>query len=606
MEKKRLVDLLLISFLFVIGAVFLAQGAVTFNSSGSLINVTGGNITGQGVAASGLDNTTLWTKSGDTEIINFTINFTGPSSISRVNISIPAGYSLLNFNTRNATISMNDKNGLGNGVGMETVNWTITNTSNTVILRTVEGNYSTNGTDTLEIPLSIEFNVTATTGVEGVYSWNVSYTDNETANTDIESTIFYTYIDGIRPRLTEINVTDGTTVLKASQGELNSTKYLKNASVTLYATLTDYNFQENVPIKVYYSSNGSAVNLSSPSYILMSSSNGSAYTYRLNATLPLANGNVSGTGNHSNAFSFMIEVNDTYNHRYIYNATATSGFNFTIDAYNPSVTITPPSLTTINTGDTIAYKCVGTDPESGISSLLWTLTKPNGQTKTYTTESITVASADTQSAGTHTLTCQVKDAALNDVTSTAYEFKAHIKATGTTSSGGGESGGTGASTTETIKVDNSITDVGSTTTVTKQQGQSSTFSLDGKTAHTVKFKAVTSGSVTIEIKSDPIEVTLNVGETKQVDIDADGTNDLEVTLESVSSGAAKITMKKVAQTAAELAAPEPTTPTGEETTTTPTPTEEGEGKTSLAWLWIIIIIIVVIAIVVAVQQKKKK
>ena len=112
--------------------------------------------------------------------------------------------------------------------------------------------------------------------------------------------------------------------------------------------------------------------------------------------------------------------------------------------------------------------------------------------------------------------------------------------------------------------------------------------------------------MTIEIKSDPIEVTLNVGETKQVDIDADGTNDLEVTLESVSSGTAKITMKKVAQTAAELVAPEPTTPTGEETTTTPTPTEEGEGKTSLAWLWIIIIIIVVIAIVVAVQQKKKK
>ena len=593
MEKKRLVDLLLISFLFVIGAVFLAQGAVTYNSAGSSINVTGNyvNLT--------IDNGSVWTRGGAIENITFVINFTG-ESITSLNITVPSGgYYLPTAFTGN---DVNATKGFDANINF---NWTFINYSaSLLVIHNKSVSLVAAGWNATS-PLVITMNITAKDNIEGAYLWNFSAATNQT-NATTQFALFYTYVDGLRPRLTDINVTDGTTVLKASQGELNSTKYLKNASVTLYATLTDYNFQENVPIKVYYSSNGSAVNLSSPSYILMSSSNGSAYTYRLNATLPLANGNVSGTGNHSNAFSFMIEVNDTYNHRYIYNATATSGFNFTIDADNPSVTITPPSLTTINTGDTIAYKCVGTDPESGISSLLWTLTKPNGQTKTYTTESITVASADTQSAGTYTLTCQVKDAALNDVTSTAYEFKAHIKATGTTSSGGGESGGTGASTTETIKVDNSITDVGSTTTVTKQQGQSSTFSLDGKTAHTVKFKAVTSGSVTIEIKSDPIEVTLNVGETKQVDIDADGTNDLEVTLESVSSGAAKITMKKVAQTAAELAAPEPTTPTEEETITTPTPTEEGEGKTSLAWLWIIIIIIVIIAIVVAVQQKRKK
>ena len=602
MEKKRILDLFLISFLFMVG-VYLVSSTVAFNSIGSAVNISGNEQNRS--ASNGYVNGSVWTKGGTTEIINFTINFTGPDSISAVNITIPIeAYRLMNRDVRNVTISMNDKTGLANGAGIETVNWTITNTTSVVILRTVQGNYSTNGTDTLQIPLNIEFNVTANNSLEGAYTWNVSFTDNGTATTDIESTTFVTYIDGLRPRITEINVTDDTTVLKASSEELNNTKWLKNTSITIYATATELNVDEGALPRILYTVDGTGANTSSTA-IVMSVPSGSAngsLLHRLNATIPVS----VLRGNGSYALSFIIQANDTYNNMYVYNTSAQGGFNFSIDGANPTSAITPPTLTTISTSDSIKYTCTGTDADSGVNSYLWTITKPNGQAITKTTSAITLTGADTAGAGTYNLNCKVTDIVGYETTSATYQFTAHITSTGGDSgSSGGSSGGTGASTAE-VKVDKSITEIGASATITKSEGQSSTFSLDGKVSHTLKFKTVTSGSATIVIQSDPIEVTLNVGETKEVDVDGDGTNDLEVTLESVSSGAAKVTLKKIAETTAETAAAEPTTPTGEETTATPTEPETSEGKTSLVWLWVVIVVIIVIAIVVAFQNKKKK
>ena len=150
MEKKRLVDLLLISFLFMLG-VYLVSSTVAFNSTGSSVNISGNDRS----YTSGASNGSVWTKGGQTEIINFTLNFTGGDAISNVNITIPIeAYRLMNFNNRNVTISLNNVNG---------VNWTTTNTTNIVILRAIEGNYTVG----LKIPLNIEFNVTANNSLEG-------------------------------------------------------------------------------------------------------------------------------------------------------------------------------------------------------------------------------------------------------------------------------------------------------------------------------------------------------------------------------------------------------------------------------------------------------
>ena len=145
----------------------------------------------------------------------------------------------------------------------------------------------------------------------------------------------------------------------------------------------------------------------------------------------------------------------------------------------------------------------------------------------------------------------------------------------------------------------------STATISKKQGQSVTFSLDGKTAHKVKFKEIKTGAVTLVIESDPIEVTLSIGETKQIDIDGNGFKDLEVTLQSIVSETARIIMKKLVEEdkSAEKPAAEPqeTTPTGAISTATETVPEEDNGN-RVIWILSAIAIAVVIA---AITLKKK-
>jgi len=144
----------------------------------------------------------------------------------------------------------------------------------------------------------------------------------------------------------------------------------------------------------------------------------------------------------------------------------------------------------------------------------------------------------------------------------------------------------------------------SAVTVSKKQGQSVSFSLDGKTAHTVKFKEIKSGAVTLVIESDPIEVTLAVGETKQVDVDGNGFEDLEVTLQSIVSETARIVMKKLVE---DKPAEQPvietqeTAPTGEAVKTAETVPEESKSN---MLLWVLIIVAIVV-IVVAIVLKKK-
>jgi parallel beta-helix repeat protein len=73
-------------------------------------------------------------------------------------------------------------------------------------------------------------------------------------------------------------------------------------------------------------------------------------------------------------------------------------------------------------------------------------------------------------------------------------------------------------------------------------GDIATFSLDGE-QHSGKIiqLGVGSGFVVIEISSTPTKVTLYAGETKDVDINGDGKNDISVSLRDVISGKAYIT-----------------------------------------------------------------
>ncbi len=94
-------------------------------------------------------------------------------------------------------------------------------------------------------------------------------------------------------------------------------------------------------------------------------------------------------------------------------------------------------------------------------------------------------------------------------------------------------------------------------------------------------------SIIIEIKSEPITLTLDIGETKQVDLNQDGINDISVIFESMEEG-------KVILNVNELVSIE-------------TPGPESSKAKNLTWLWlgICIVLVAVFAVIAIVLTKKK-
>ncbi|RLE40310.1 hypothetical protein DRZ77_02555, partial [Candidatus Woesearchaeota archaeon] len=76
------------------------------------------------------------------------------------------------------------------------------------------------------------------------------------------------------------------------------------------------------------------------------------------------------------------------------------------------------------------------------------------------------------------------------------------------------------------------------------------FKIKGK-GHTAKVDKVFSDHVVLIIESDPIGVELYVNETKRVDVDADGTDDIEITLHKIESVKAYMTFTLLGVEAAE-------------------------------------------------------
>jgi len=591
MEKKRILNLLLISFLFIVIA-YMVSGAFNYNSVGSGVNIS------SGVAARLhlQGNDSVWSIGGEVETINFTINFTGNASITGANITIPTGgYNIRFWNSSiNATTDGNEN----------FTRWRFYNRTNTVL--SMENiTQPLNSTLLVNRSLNIWFNVTATNGTEGVYDWVLNISDNSSASAT-ETVTFRTYVDGLAPRITQINITDGTNTVSPGSGT-NSTVYLKDgANLTVYATVNDSTFRVNDSVRVFFNIDfpASRLNGSTDNFTLFTM-NVTAGGTNVNTPFLLKGifNETSSDNKDRNVTSLIFVVNDSFNQVYV-----TEMMNFTIDKDSPAVTLTAPTTTTIDTSTSITYTCAATDLSPVTYS--WTLTKPNSQTKTGTTTSITFTGADTQSAGTYSLTCTATDAVGHATTSATKQFTAHLTSSSSSGGSSGSSGGSSSGAAAEVKVDyNMDKEADATVEFSKKEGQSTTISLDSKTSHTVKFKKITSSSVTLVIQSDPVEITLSVGESKQLDLDGDGTNELEVSLESISGGAAKVVMKKIAQTSVEKTAPAPSETTPEATPssgTTPTGGEAVKGSTSLTWLWALIIVVIIGAIIAVIMKKKKK
>ncbi len=63
--------------------------------------------------------------------------------------------------------------------------------------------------------------------------------------------------------------------------------------------------------------------------------------------------------------------------------------------------------------------------------------------------------------------------------------------------------------------------------------------------HSITVKVVEGNTVTITISSKPFDVTMYMGETREIDVNEDGTNDISVKLLGVMNGAAQIIVKQL-------------------------------------------------------------
>ena len=218
--------------------------------------------------------------------------------------------------------------------------------------------------------------------------------------------------------------------------------------------------------------------------------------------------------------------------------------------------------------------------------------------------SATLEYTDNVKGGDYLVYCTATDVCGNatyisaDYESKALKFRVRSVEDYGPSTGTGDSG---SGTTKTFAVDFSKT---TETTLAKGEGRILTLTFDGTTEHTVTIDKVLVDSVTVTIRSEPVTVTVNKGETVNVDINKDGTNDLSLTLESIVNGQAKIKYTKLEEGAAKIVAEESSAQ--EETVTTTTTKIEVEEPTTKTGLWITISIIVLGLVAYFIYAAKKR
>lgn len=263
---------------------------------------------------------------------------------------------------------------------------------------------------------------------------------------------------------------------------------------------------------------------------------------------------------------------------------------------------------TVEPTEKITFHCGFTD---SVSTMTYSyFVKKPGDTTFHNvlsdTTSTTLDYTDNVKSGDYLIYCVATDVCGNTTyISTDYENKAlKFRVRSSEDYGpatGGDSGGSGTST-KTFAVDFSKT---TEKTLTKSEGRILTLTFDGTTEHTVTIDEIMADSVTVTIRSEPVTVTVKKGETVNVDINKDGTEDLSLTLENIVNGQAMIKYTKLEAGATKIVAEE-SKPAQEETVTTTTTKIEVEEPTTKTGLWITIAIIVIGLVAYFVYAAKKR
>jgi len=239
-------------------------------------------------------------------------------------------------------------------------------------------------------------------------------------------------------------------------------------------------------------------------------------------------------------------------------------------------------------GDKITIKdCTGTDNVDEAVQKNITIKFPSIG---FGLSNISLSFEDTLTIGTYTVNCSVSDSSGNIVSNSSdFEIIPKVRGSSAAAVKGPKpvsEGIVGKGSSESVEV--TAEGVGRLIYV----GGSLKFMVNNE-EHSVTVKEIGKDSVALTISSTPFDISLTKGENKDVDVDGDGANDVNVKFNGVFSGKVDITLTVIAQPIKPIE-----TPVEKELTAQERVAEAAKKiTTGTNAIWFVIIVVVIIAIV---------
>jgi len=379
-----------------------------------------------------------------------------------------------------------------------------------------------------------------------LYIWN----STSLYNTSTKS------VNGINTR-EEFNLTDMTygnyewnclaydTKGNYSFASLNYTFTIKNISVSLNSPPN--NIQTNQAEQTF--------NCSSETETSKELTNITLFVWNSSSLIFNSTQNISGTTNVTN-FTYNLTVETDYLWNCETNNNASESF-FAQNNYTITYDITPPSISNVSSSPTTTSSATiswttnentNSSVNYGITSSLGTLLNSSNFTTTHS-----FSLSGLSSSTPHDYNVSNCDLAGNCNTSGGHNFTTSAEQVIVSSSGGGGGGG---SALKTYTPTNEQSSTGYTKELKKNEKIKFTFFDEKAEKHTLTVNSVGKDFVELTIQSDPIKLTLGIGQSAKLNLTSSDYYDLYVKLEEIIGTKAKITIQTIQE---EIPKPTPIT-----------------------------------------------
>ena len=396
-----------------------------------------------------------------------------------------------------------------------------------------------------------------------MFWFNVSATNN-TGGNNLTSVSINQTITGSNSNVTNVTISNGTVYYNSSCctfpvvigiGQIintTTTNFTVNFTIntsaannaTIQANLTANDSQNNVTffsVNPPYNSTivtidsvGPTTAYSSVGTVANASNNIGNLTVNVTATdlLGLANITiyVNGTQRQQCSTSPCSYTNNSVDGSYVFNATAndTNGATTTLSSRTVLIDNTAPtdspSCNSVEVGSNFPCSCASSDSTSGVNTITGSSNSPDG------------TSSPTRNTGNFIYTCTVTDFAGNSVIATkAYTISFNT--------GGARSGG-GITTTTWITT--IVTDSAFAQGYTTQLAANNRLKVQvAAQDHYIGVLSISGAQTTIQISSNPLNITLSPGQNATVDVNSDGFYDIYVLLNGITNNQANLTIKQI-------------------------------------------------------------